>query len=128
MSRRWCWGLREVMQFADVLLTREDVDAKADALIDFIRETVVGHRFSDSRLPRTYEVESFAQLDEWFRDVLRAMENSDRESWRTHHMATIRKIRNRLSNIAQRCAGLVTSEGLAERLCPGASSPIERST
>ena len=37
------------MQFADVLLTREDVDAKADALIDFIRETVVGHRFSDDR-------------------------------------------------------------------------------
>jgi hypothetical protein len=110
------WGLREVMQFADVLLTREDVDAKADALIDFIRESVVGHRFTDDTLSRTHEVESFADLAEWFRDVLHGMEQRNQESWRTHHVATIRKIRNRLSNIAQRCAGLVTSDGVPRDL------------
>ncbi len=104
------WGLREVMQFADVLLTREDLDAKADALVDFIREMVVGRQFTDGMLPRAYEVQSFADLDEWFRDVLRALEKHNQESWRTHHVATIRKIRNRLSNIAQRCAGLVTND------------------
>jgi hypothetical protein len=105
------WGLREVMQFADVLLTREDVDAKADALIDFIRETVVGRKFSDPSLSRPHLVETFGDLEEWFRDVLRSMEAANHESWRTHHIATIRKIRNRLLNIAQRCAGLVTSHG-----------------
>jgi hypothetical protein len=105
------WGLREVMQYADVLLTREDVDAKADALIDFIRENVVGRKFSDAGLQRPYQVESFGDLEEWFRDLLRYMEGANHESWRTHHIATIRKIRNRLLNIAQRCAGLVTSHG-----------------
>ncbi len=30
------WGLREVLQYAEVLLNRDDIDAKADALIDFI--------------------------------------------------------------------------------------------
>ena len=33
------------------------------------------------------------------------METKDGESWRTHHIATIRKVRNRLSNISTRCAG-----------------------
>jgi hypothetical protein len=45
-------------------------------------------------------VQSFADLDKWFRDVLRAMEAGDDQSWRTHHVATIRKVRNRLSNIS----------------------------
>src|SRR5213075_958532 len=46
-----------------------------------------------------------------FRDVLQGMEKKDGESWRTHHVATIRKVRNRLSNISTRCAGLVTDSG-----------------
>jgi hypothetical protein len=33
------------------------------------------------------------------------------EGYRTHHIATIRKVRNRLSNISTRCAGLVTDDG-----------------
>src|SRR5207248_979667 len=56
-------------------------------------------------------VQSFADLDAWFRDVLQGMEKKDGESWRTHHVATIRKVRNRLSNISTRCAGLVTDSG-----------------
>src|SRR6478672_9837877 len=106
------WGLREVLQFAEVLLNKDDVDAKADALIDFITQNVVDKDFSDERLgPTRYRVQSFADLDKWFRDVLRAMEAADDQSWRTHHVATIRKVRNRLSNISTRCAGLVTDDG-----------------
>ncbi|HEY5414490.1 MAG TPA: hypothetical protein VIK41_06700 [Gemmatimonadaceae bacterium] len=106
------WGLREVLQFAEVLLNKDDVDAKADALIDFIKERVIDKDFSDERLGQTrYRVQSFADLDKWFRDVLRAMEAADDQSWRTHHVATIRKVRNRLSNISTRCAGLVTDDG-----------------
>lgn len=107
------WGLREVLQFADVLLNKDDVDAKADALIDFIRERILDRDFSDTRLEggrKTYRVRTFAQLDEWFRDVIRTLEDGNGESWRTHHIATIRKVRNRLSNISTRCAGLVTDD------------------
>jgi hypothetical protein len=106
------WGLREVLQFAEVLLNKDDVDAKADALIDFITQNVVDKEFpSDGTLSKNHRVQSFADLDAWFKDVLQGMERKDGESWRTHHVATIRKVRNRLSNISTRCAGLVTDSG-----------------
>ena len=111
------WGLREVLQFAEVLLNKDDVDAKADALIDFIKERVIDREFTDELLGATrYRVQSFADLEKWFRDVLRALEAKDDQSWRTHHVATIRKVRNRLSNISLRCAGLVTDDGLVSDL------------
>ncbi|MEO6332222.1 MAG: ATP-binding protein, partial [Gemmatimonadaceae bacterium] len=97
------WGLREVLQYAEVLLNKDDVDAKADAVIDFIRDKIAGREFRDERLAkRMYKVESFAELDEWFRDVLSMLEENNSESYRTHHVATIRKVRNRLTNIALR--------------------------
>ena len=39
------WGLTDVLRFAPVLLNRDDVDAKADALIDFIGDRIVDHDF-----------------------------------------------------------------------------------
>ena len=112
------WGLREVLQYAEVLLNKDDVDAKADALIDFIRERVVDREFKDPQLlgNKHYLVRSFADLEQWFRDVLSAMEGKNNDGWRTHHVATIRKVRNRLSNISTRCAGLVTDDGAVSDL------------
>ena len=110
------WGLREVLQFAEVLLNKDDVDAKADALIDFITMNVIDKEFSDPILQKKHAVQSFADLDAWFRDVLQGMEKKDGDSWRTHHVATIRKVRNRLSNISTRCAGLVTDSGTVSDL------------
>jgi DNA helicase HerA-like ATPase len=103
------WGLREVLQYAEVLLNKDDLDAKADALIDFIGERVVNCRMEkEGPLSRDHTVETFADLEAWFRDLLHGMERLNTDSWRTHHIATIRKVRNRLSNISTRCAGLVT--------------------
>jgi hypothetical protein len=110
------WGLREVLDFAQVLLNKDDVDAKADALIDFIKERVVGRRFTDDGVNKAHTVQSFADLEAWFLDVLQGMERRNAESWRTHHVATIRKVRNRLSNISTRCAGLVTDDGTVSDL------------
>ena len=111
------WGLREVLKYAEVLLNRDDIDAKADALIDFISERVVGRVFEkDNYLSRDHSVQSFGDLEEWFRDLLRGLERANAESWRTHHIATIRKVRNRLTNISTRCAGLVTDTGTVSDL------------
>ncbi|MEJ7810046.1 MAG: hypothetical protein WKG32_06450 [Gemmatimonadaceae bacterium] len=113
------WGLREVLQFAEVLLNKDDVDAKADALIDFIKERVVDREFHDPTVGRNrmYQVRSFAELEGWFRDLIGGMEEQNRsDSWRTHHIATIRKVRNRLTNISTRCAGLVTDDGATSDL------------
>jgi hypothetical protein len=107
------WGLREVLDYAEVLLNRDDVDAKADAFIDFLAERVVGKDYEDNTLPRGFKVRSFADLDEFFRAIFMVLEESGRggEVWRTHHIATIRKIRNRLGNISTRSKGLVTDDG-----------------
>lgn len=113
------WGLPEVLEYADVILHRDDVDAKADALIDFLAERVVGREFLDPALrPEPFLVRSFADLDELFQAVFRFLEERGRgaESWRTHHIATIRKIRNRLGNISTRSKGLVTDDGAANDL------------
>ncbi len=44
------WGLREVLDYAEVVLNRDDVDAKADAFIDFLAERVVGGEYQDDML------------------------------------------------------------------------------
>ncbi len=105
------WGLQEVLDFAEVLLNRDDIDAKADAFIDFLADRVVGREFDDGFGGR-HRVQTFADLDRLFRAIFDGVEQSSRgDSWRTHHIATMRKVRNRLSNISTRCKGLVTDDG-----------------
>jgi hypothetical protein len=112
------WGLREVLDFAEVVLNRDDIDAKADAFIDFLAERVVGREYRDDLLrPSPFHVQTFAELEEFFRAIFDLMEKGrGGEIWRTHHLATIRKIRNRLGNISTRCKGLVTDDGAANDL------------
>ncbi len=113
------WGLREVLDYAEVVLNRDDVDAKADAFIDFLAERVVGREYLDEMLRnRPFRVQSFADLEEFFRAIFDFMEVLGRggEVWKTHHLATIRKVRNRLSNISTRSKGLVTDDGIANDL------------
>ncbi len=113
------WGLREVLDYAEVVLNRDDIDAKADAFIDFLAERVVGREYQDDMLrPRPFRVQTFADLDEFFRAIFDFMEALGRggEVWRTHHLATIRKVRNRLGNISTRSKGLVTDDGAANDL------------
>ena len=107
------WGLREVLDYTEVVLNRDDVDAKADACIDFLADRVVGKEFHDEIVGKTFTVRSFTELDQFFRDIFGFLETVGRgtEIWRTHHVATLRKIRNRLGNISTRSKGLVTDGG-----------------
>jgi hypothetical protein len=105
------WGLEQILKFAEVLLTREDVDAKADALIEFIRERVIGREFGPEQgTHQRHVVRTFHELEKWFEDVLATCEQNNRESFRTHHVATIRKVRNRLLNLSTRAKGLVAND------------------
>ncbi|HRP08507.1 MAG TPA: hypothetical protein PLL69_08465 [Gemmatimonadales bacterium] len=113
------WGLREILDYAEVVLNRDDIDAKAGALLDFLADRVVGKRFEAPELRgEPFEVASFSQLDELFRAIFDFLElkSHGADTWRTHHVATIRKVRNRLGNIATRSKGLVTDDGVANDL------------
>src|SRR4051794_18676846 len=123
------WGLREVLDYAEVVLNRDDVDAKADAFIDFLAERVVGREYQDEMLRgKPFQVQSFADLEEFFRAIFDFMEvlGKGGEVWRTHHLATIRKIRNRLSNISTRSKGLVTDDRGRTRSAMGCLRRPER--
>lgn len=114
------WGLQEVLDFAEVLLNRDDIDAKADAFIDFLADRVLNREFDDG-FGGTHRVQTFADLDRLFRAIFDGLEAVGRsDMWRTHHIATIRKVRNRLSNISTRCKGLVTDDGPSNDLPWGA--------
>jgi uncharacterized protein len=110
------WGLIEVLDFAEVLLNRDDIDAKADAFIDFLSDRVVRREFDDG-FGGEHRVETFADLERLFRSIFDGLEMASRgDIWRTHHIATIRKVRNRLGNVSTRCKGLVTDDGPASDL------------
>jgi len=114
------WGLREVLDYAEVLLNRDDIDAKADAFLDFLADRVVGKPFMDD-WGNHHVVESFTGLEGLFRAIFDGLEQGGgRDIWRTHHLATIRKVRNRLLNVSTRCKGLVTDDADAHDLPFGA--------
>src|SRR5205807_5368081 len=62
------WGLSEVLDFAEVLLNRDDIDAKADAFIDFLSDRVVNKEFDDG-FGGSHRVQTFADLDALFRAI-----------------------------------------------------------
>ena len=108
------WGLQDIMEFTEVVLSRDDVDAKADALIQYINQKVIGakngYNIGDGRAP--IYVRTFADLEEWFRRVFDHMESGDNgrgmEQYRSHHYQTLRKVHNRLTNLITRYRGLLT--------------------
>ncbi len=110
------WGLREVLGYHEVLLNRDDLDAKADGFLDFLADRVVEKEFRDE-WGGVHRVLTFGDLDRLFRSIFDGLEQSGRSDiWRTHHIATIRKVRNRLLNISTRCKGLVTDDGTVSDL------------
>ncbi len=115
------WGLREVMRYVEVLLNKDDVDAKADAFLQFLRQRVIepgSFEFSDEEyellqsrgIDKRFQVSNFSELVKWFEVVLGYMEMRNQKNWRSFAVETIRKIQNRLVNLTTRFAGLV-SEG-----------------
>jgi hypothetical protein len=108
------WGLQDILEYTEVVLNRDDVDAKADALIQYIRQRVVDQTSEANR--QQFTVRNFQELNRWFDAVLREMEEGNRSEWKTHHYATIRKVYNRLSNLSTRYQGLISPDEFASDL------------
>ncbi len=112
------WGMREVMRYVEVLLNKDDVDAKADAFLQFLRQRVIepgefifeaeeAEILAGRGLPSKLRVQSFGDLVRWFEVVLKLLEAKNQKQWRSFAVETIRKIQNRLVNLTTRFAGLV---------------------
>lgn len=112
------WGLKEVLDYTEVMLNRDDIDVKADAFLQFIKQRAVDPGMfefdpaeQNAGAPPKMPVTNFAELTEWLDTVLRISENLGRSAWRSHAYPTIRKVYNRLSNLTTRYRGLVGESG-----------------
>jgi len=110
------WGLKEIFDHVEVLLNKDDIDAKADAFLSFMKDKIINVDKIDSYYCMNRKIENFKDLEDWFERIFRESEGEGEESssegksmWRGHAIPTIRKIYNRLMNIAYRCEGLVTN-------------------
>lgn len=109
--RGFCYGLKDILENADVVLTREDLDVKADAFLQYLAQEVAGRRFKNPLRDEEQEVKTLRDLVEVLRDILQYIQEKSLREYLSHHPATIRKMYNRLSNIALRYPGLVSHTG-----------------
>lgn len=112
------WGLKEVLDYTEVMLNRDDIDVKADAFLQFIKQRAVDptkFEFDEAEqqagAPASMPVTNFAELTAWLDVVLKVAESRGREAWRSHAYPTIRKVYNRLSNLTTRYRGLIGESG-----------------
>lgn len=109
------WGLNEILDHVEVLLNKDDLDAKADAFLSFMKEKIVNVDKIDSHYCMHKKIENFSDMEEWFARIFAEAGGEDggssegKSQWRGHALATIRKVYNRLINITTRCKGLVTN-------------------
>jgi hypothetical protein len=126
----FCYGLKDILENADVVLTREDLDAKADAFLQYLAQEVAGrpHKFSETG--EECVVKTLHDLVRVLQDILRQVEAKALRDYASHHPATIRKMYNRLNNIAVRYPGLVSHTGerrppLPEKFTPNSVHVID---
>jgi DNA helicase HerA-like ATPase len=117
------WGLNEIFDHVEVLLNKDDIDAKADAFLSFMKEKIINVDKVDSYYCMHKKISNFTDLEEWFNRIFSEAEGADengssegKTQWRGHAMATIRKVYNRLINITTRCQGLVSNDSVSHDL------------
>jgi len=116
------WGLEEIFDHVQVLLNSDDIDAKADAFLSFMKEKVINQDKLDSHYCVHKKIRNFNDLEEWFQRIFAEAGDEEKgngegkQQWRGHAIPTIRKIYNRLMNIKTRCKGLVTNDSSSHDL------------
>lgn len=102
--RPFTWGLKDIIGDVHSLLGRDDMDEKAEAFLAYIREAWI----------EPGEVCSFEELEAKLKNVIEELESANKDTYHSHHIATIRKMRNRLVNIPARCPGLIAKGRVPE--------------
>lgn len=116
------WGLEEIFDHVQVLLNKDDIDAKADAFLSFMKEKVINQDKLDSHYCVHKKIKNFNDLEEWFQRIFAEAGDEEKgngegkQQWRGHAIPTIRKVYNRLMNIKTRCKGLVTNDSSSHDL------------
>jgi DNA helicase HerA-like ATPase len=110
----FCYGLSDVLANAHVLLNRDDLDVKADAVLQYLREEVAGkHDFKAIQNSVPMSVETIEDLTRAIDEMLKTAKSGEKEDayYNGMHVATIAKMKSRISGFSSRLPGLVTKLG-----------------
>ncbi|HVT11546.1 MAG TPA: hypothetical protein VHE55_04715 [Fimbriimonadaceae bacterium] len=111
-TRPFSFGLKDVIKHAEVLLNRDDLDAKADAYLQYLNDRFVegdGHPVGDG--PKR-KATSLRELISIIQDQLKMAEMKNATQIESHSALTARKMYNRINNLGGRFAGVIAENGL----------------
>lgn len=112
-TRPFTFGLKDVIRHAEVLLNRDDLDAKADAYLQYLNDRFVaspeGHAFEKDG--QKFKANNLRELVEIIGRQLAWCERNNQSQCESHHSLTIRKMYNRIGNLGTRFAGLIAEHG-----------------
>jgi hypothetical protein len=98
------WDLEDVWKYLRHFFTMWYEDEK---LQSFLADFEEAHFYTTNPARR---VDTFAGLDAWFADKIDNVADGETMGWRSHHIATLRRIRRMLTMIPKRCGGLISME------------------
>ena len=99
------WDLMQVWPYLKYFFPWMHEDEKLSAFIAEFSELCL-----KSKNPAT-RIDTFGKLSAWFDEILKVgdmTENANPVAWRSHHIATIRRVRRMLTTLPARCGGLLT--------------------
>jgi hypothetical protein len=116
------FGLAEIMDHLEVILSRDDLDAKADSYIAYLKQMFVGKEgplFREKGLqePQDAKISPAKTIDDLTTIIDRQLDRgrtkgADRVDG--HHLLTVEKVKNRLAGIGSRFRGVLALDGQGE--------------
>jgi len=111
-SRAFSFGLEDVIKHVEVLLNRDDLDAKADAYLQYLNDKAVKDTAKGINIngePR--KATSLGELCQIVNDQLEEAQAKNQSTVESHSAFTVRKVYNRLYNLERRFRGLIARDG-----------------
>jgi DNA helicase HerA-like ATPase len=108
-TRGFCYGLDDVLANAHVLLNRDDLDVKADAVLSYLKDEVANKVFKAGKTSVAVDVRTIDDLIKAIDEMLKETKGGEREEsyYNGMHVATIAKMKSRISGFSSRLPGLV---------------------
>lgn len=111
-TTRLSLSLADVLRHAEVVLNVDDLDAKADSYLNYLRRQFVessgGEVVPDGRIRTAVSLRDLVDI---IQEQLQFADRSGRDTFNGHHVRTMEKMLRRFIGFGERFAGLISDEG-----------------
>lgn len=112
-TRQFTFGLRDILQHVEILLGRDDIDAKSDGYLQFLLDAYV-EKASPMLMEHggaDVQAHTLEKLVQVVTEHSKYCELHKGEEFHNHHASTISKMRRRLANLEKRFSGVIEASG-----------------